>query len=135
MITPDDVVQAAREWIGTPYIHQGRAKGAGVDCLGLPVGVMRGLGVDTPDRDGYGLDPTGELMPGLDGELHRIELQPGALILFRIRRQPQHVAIATDIGMIHSYMGSKKVVETSIDKWWRDRLICAYAMPGVNYGE
>ncbi|RDD95564.1 peptidase, partial [Paracoccus pantotrophus] len=28
------VVQAARGWIGTPYVHQGSAKGAGTDCLG-----------------------------------------------------------------------------------------------------
>lgn len=29
------VVAAARSWLGTPYHHQGRVKGAGVDCAML----------------------------------------------------------------------------------------------------
>lgn len=36
-----DVVAAARGWIGTPYVHQASAKGAGTDCLGLLRGVWR----------------------------------------------------------------------------------------------
>lgn len=33
------VVLAARRWIGTPYLHQGAARGIGCYCLGL----LRGL--------------------------------------------------------------------------------------------
>lgn len=33
------IVAAARCWIGTPYRHQARTKGAGCDCLGLVLGV------------------------------------------------------------------------------------------------
>ena len=35
------VVAAARRWIGTPYVHQASARGAGADCLGLIRGVWR----------------------------------------------------------------------------------------------
>ena len=35
------IVAAARAWIGTPYVHQGSALGAGCDCLGLLRGIWR----------------------------------------------------------------------------------------------
>ncbi|MDB5622402.1 MAG: hypothetical protein JWR39_965 [Devosia sp.] len=42
-MTPDLVVAAARQWLGTPYRHQASAMGAGCDCLGLLRGVWRTL--------------------------------------------------------------------------------------------
>ncbi len=39
----DRVVAIARDWIGTPYVHQASAQGAGCDCLGLLRGVWRAL--------------------------------------------------------------------------------------------
>ncbi len=36
-----DVVRTARTWLGTPYHHQGRLKGVGVDCAGLLIGVAQ----------------------------------------------------------------------------------------------
>jgi NlpC/P60 family putative phage cell wall peptidase len=37
----DMIVQEARGWIGTPYMHQASLKGVGCDCLGLVRGVWR----------------------------------------------------------------------------------------------
>ncbi len=48
MPTKDEIVAAARGWIGTPYRHQGQVKGVGCDCLGLVRGVWRDL---------YGAEP------------------------------------------------------------------------------
>ncbi|OWJ78959.1 peptidase [Haematobacter genomosp. 1] len=39
----EDVVAAARLWLGTPYRHQASCRGAGADCLGLIRGVWRDL--------------------------------------------------------------------------------------------
>ena len=39
VITPEVIMTEVREWIGTPYQHQGRAKGFACDCLGLVIGV------------------------------------------------------------------------------------------------
>lgn len=36
---------AARSWIGTPYHHMGRVKGAGVDCAMFPLEVYREAGL------------------------------------------------------------------------------------------
>ena len=30
----DDIVAAAREYLDTPFVHQGRVKGVGIDCAG-----------------------------------------------------------------------------------------------------
>ena len=42
------VVDAARLWLGTPYVHQASVRGSGSDCLGLIRGVWRDL---------YGAEP------------------------------------------------------------------------------
>ena len=51
-VSADQIVQSAREWIGTPYRHQASVRGAGADCLGLVRGVWRTL---------YGREP--EIVP------------------------------------------------------------------------
>jgi cell wall-associated NlpC family hydrolase len=38
-----EIVDAARGWIGTPYRHQAATLGAGCDCQGLLRGVLRSL--------------------------------------------------------------------------------------------
>ena len=48
MPTRDEIVRAARRYIGTPYHHQAALAGAGCDCLGLIRGVWRDL---------YGAEP------------------------------------------------------------------------------
>ena len=47
-MSPDAVVSAAQEWLGTPYRHQAATLGAGCDCLGLLRGVWRSLYGDEP---------------------------------------------------------------------------------------
>ena len=36
-VTGQDVVAEARRWLGTPWRHQARLRGVGVDCGGLVV--------------------------------------------------------------------------------------------------
>jgi hypothetical protein len=49
-VTRADVIAAGREWIGTPFVHQGRVKGVGVDCVGLAIGIAEDLGILTHDE-------------------------------------------------------------------------------------
>jgi cell wall-associated NlpC family hydrolase len=44
------IVDKAREYLGTPFQWGARVKGAGIDCSGLVVCVLKDLGVDVPDR-------------------------------------------------------------------------------------
>ena len=48
------VVELARSWIGTPYVHRAAAKVAGTDCLGLIRGLWSELyGQDLPPVPAY----------------------------------------------------------------------------------
>jgi len=42
----DRLINVVRTWIGAPFLHHGRARSQGVDCLGLLVCVFRDLGID-----------------------------------------------------------------------------------------
>lgn len=44
------IVDIARTWIGTPYVHQASLKGVGCDCLGLLRGVWRELWGEEPEE-------------------------------------------------------------------------------------
>jgi len=58
----------------------------------------------------------------------------GDIVLFRIRREPQHVAILVDsnteeLGMIHSYNGGKKmVVEHGFADYWMQKVVSVYRL-------
>ena len=53
----DRVVEAARGWLGTPYVHQASTKGSGADCLGLIRGVWREIhGAEPEEPPAYTAD-------------------------------------------------------------------------------
>lgn len=122
------VVTAARLYLGCPYHHQGRSR-YGIDCAGLVVAAYRELGIELQDLPAYGREPW------RDGLRQTVELnfslvdgpaEPGDILLLRVRREPQHLAIVTDTGIIHAYASVGKVVETRLDKHWFDRIVGIY---------
>jgi len=133
------IVQQARTWLGTPFHHQARLKGKGCDCLGLIVGVVDELGLtDTNgmklaayDEITYPKEPDGsyliEKLTGLLTEVPIADARAGDLALFKVRENPQHLAILTDyegaLGMIHSFAPSRRVVEHRLDDDWNGRLL------------
>lgn len=141
-----EIVNIARSYIGTPFHHQGRKKGIGIDCVGLLVCVMRECGLKVEDQANYnGLIDSGLLRSKLDAHLVEVGLslamvgntqimrqsyQPGDILLLRIGKIPQHIAIVTDGGIIHTHEGSGKVVETELSRW-EERIVSAYSFPGV----
>lgn len=124
------MVSAARSCIGTPFHHQGRAPGAGLDCIGLIVVALRAAGYKVQDRTDYGHRPDGRsLIEALEAHGARAvtDIQAGDILLFRYDRQPQHAALAAGPdGMIHSFAPAGAVVETSIGAYWRRRLVGVY---------
>jgi NlpC/P60 family putative phage cell wall peptidase len=133
MATQQQVIDTARSWIGTPYHHQARLQGVGADCIGLILGVCWELGLTTFDTSDYAETPEGDRMIALI-EHHCTKLDAmelGALLVLRIRRLPQHTALATDGGMIHAYQGIGKVAEHYLDPWWMSRVVGIYRLPGV----
>lgn len=139
----DLVVDEARRWIGTPYLHQASTLGAGADCLGLLRGVWRGvIGPEPEAVPAYSFDwsePQGEerLWGAALRHLRRCTEEQeaaGDVLLFRMRdgAVAKHVGIAGSTGsaptFIHSYTGHG-VVESALTPPWRRRIVARFAFP------
>lgn len=137
MTTGIDVVDAARQWVGTPFAHQGRTAGKGVDCAGVIACVGHDLSITDFDDRAYTMTPNPSRMKAvLDRELISVPLadaRPGD-ILFCVHggKKPTHVAIFAGDTLIHSTSGAGKCVEHRYDSAWRRRVRFAYRFPGVD---
>lgn len=144
MITRVDVVAAARAWLGTPFHHQARLKGVGVDCAGLLIGVGRELGIFAaefdvppylPTPDGHSLlAACDRYMDGID----RDAMRPGDVLVMRVDVDPQHLGIVGDyryggLSLIHAsnQRGVTAVIETRLVWSRRQRFVAAYQFRGV----
>ena len=127
----EEILAAARSWLGTPWRHQGRLKGVAVDCGGLIIGVGKELGLLEFDTRAYGRIPDGQQLRALC-EQHLMpklinEVASGDVLLMRISRHPQHLAIVGDRGdpfsLIHAYADAGACGP----KWLR-RIVVAYSL-------
>ena len=130
----DRIVVQARTWLGTPFKHQGRKKGVGVDCLGLLVGIAeelnlqdeRGKPLAAFDALDYGhLPDEKRLWRGLKSCLS--PNREGNIALFHIDGTARHLGIiARDKAyrtLIHAYAPARKVVEHRLDEMWESRIV------------
>ncbi|MFT3997275.1 MAG: NlpC/P60 family protein [Asticcacaulis sp.] len=142
------LVDEARQWIGTPYVHGQSLKGVGCDCLGLVRGVWRAVCGDetwtVPAYSGDWAESSGKerLKEAFDVHLIRRDLKaarPGDVLIFRMRDNAvaKHAAILSAghvdearACLIHAYWGHA-VTEGWLGPWWRRRVIGAYAFPDV----
>jgi cell wall-associated NlpC family hydrolase len=138
MATRAEVVECARSYLGTRWHHQGRVKGAGVDCAGLLICVARDLGLADVNCSGYSRYPDGTLDAVCAEHMQRIgagHVLPGDVLTFTFAAEPQHLGIVATSGdqltIIHSYAEARRVVENAIDPVWRPRIRGAYRIPGV----
>ena len=145
----DAIVACARSWIGTRFSHQGRLKKTdqhpgGVDCLGLLMGIARELDIKdicgTPicqrDTRDYTRTPdTTRLHAALFDALKRKpieEAEAGDIALLTIKGSPQHLGIIStldgSLSIIHAYAQARKVVEHTLDVYWRAQLIAVFSI-------
>jgi len=138
-------VESARGWLGTPYLHQASAKGAGCDCLGLLRGVWRETCGQEPEPippytpDWSEPEREERLWTAAARHLVPVEadgaLAPGQVLLFRMRpgSVAKHLGILADAGeapsFIHAYSGHG-VVESSLSEPWRRRVVARFEFPG-----
>ena len=132
------IVSTAREWLGTPFHHQGRVKGVGCDCAGLVVAVAKTLGLSSFDMMGYSRLPQGTLLEAVcDREMRRLadptRAQLGDVLLFRMDLAPQHLGIIGNylhggFSLIHAYAQARKVTEHALDATWTSRVVAAYSL-------
>lgn len=127
MIDRAAVVAEARSWVGTPFHWQARVKGVGCDCMGLVAGVAEALGRSEGARArwDYKLVPAAELRAGLADIFDEAdEPDAGDILLLRVNRKPQHLAIYCGGNrMIHTYArGPQRVIEVPMGNVWRAAL-------------
>ena len=125
-------ISALRAHEGAPFHHQGRTA-AGMDCVGIVLAALaeQGITLDVPAN--YARTAAGALLPA---ELERCALlrqrpahestQPGDLLLFSIRRQPQHLAVAVDVGRMVHVTQSAGVCEVTLSPLWASRMVARY---------
>lgn len=134
MIDAQDVVRQARTWLGTPFAHQGRRKGAGVDCAGLLVCTLRELGIDVGDVASYPRIGDGSLAQVVADRCYPCSRPaPGVVAVIRFLRVPQHLALVAGDTMIHAYQPRGAVVEHAYDARWQRRTTSLWALPRVRY--
>ena len=137
------IILEAMDWVGTPYHHQARLKGVGVDCAQLVAGVAENV---FPR-----LKPINTEVYSVEWHLHNKEekmcemiekfkctqvsleeMQPGDIITFKFGRVQSHMGIlVTDGQFIHARMDVKKVVINQLSGEWLERLGRAYKFPGL----
>lgn len=137
------IVEVARSWIGTPYLHQASAQGAGCDCLGLLRGVWRTLhGTEPEVVPAYSFDWSEPQRDELlwQAAARHLAVKPtaveamGDVILFRMRDRgvAKHLGIQGRVGaeasFIHAYTGHG-VVESPLSSPWRRRIVARFEFP------
>lgn len=113
------VIADALAWIGTPYHHAARIKGAGVDCMMLLAEVYATAGVIEPlaeiphyPRDWMLHRDDERYLNGLLDYCHPVETpQPGDIAMFRFGRAVSHSAIVLNWpSILHAYSDEGGVV-------------------------
>jgi cell wall-associated NlpC family hydrolase len=130
-----EIVETARQYVGTKYHHQARLRFHGLDCIGLLVVTAQDLGIPIKDVTNYRRIPDGKsLIANLDAQLEKTdEMLPGYILVFWINKEtrPQHIAIYTGDGIIHTHAGVGRVIETDLSKAWRDKIHSVYSFKEV----
>lgn len=121
MIERAVIVAEARSMIGTPWRHQGRVPGSGLDCIGLVICVLQRLGVQVDDRSNYGRAPIPhEFIAAIRAHVPEKSISdrlPGDLLLLAPRKVLQHAVILASVDTIIHARNDAYVEEVSISGW------------------
>lgn len=129
-MTPAEIIASARKCLDTPFRHQGRIVGRGLDCAGVLDFVATDHGCQVIDVQGYARTPhAGLLESALDAQPYLVAVRdrkPGDVLLMRFAREPQHIAIFTGETIIHSYEAVGKCCEHDLTPEWARRIVRVY---------
>lgn len=129
-----NIVKYAREMIDTPFIHQGRIPNHGLDCGGLVICSLVAAGYSPKDLANYPEIPDGSFVELVEEQGQRIaidDIEPGDFMLFKFEKEPQHIAIVSQINpiqIIHTWQSVGRVVENGFDVYWQRRLTGCYRL-------
>lgn len=141
MSTADRFVAAARSYVGTRFVHQGRAPGAGLDCLGVVVCAAEAAGAPLRDVRTYRRAPDPrQLLAELDAQLDRVatsDARAGDVAAFwcdkpgRVRHVGVIFAHGERLGVVHALAFEREVREHGLAGQWAGRLAAVYRLRGA----
>ncbi len=124
-VTRQEVIEYARTFDGVPFLDQGRTS-RGMDCLGFIWRVANDKGLckidlDTPEiisQFNYGRIPNPtKFLNAMSMYSNRIQVSEATVadvLMYYYKRYPMHLALRTDIGIIHAYQPYGCVRETGL---------------------
>jgi len=114
----NDIVFAAKEFVGVRYRHQGRDK-TGLDCAGLIIAVAQLLGLTDKDTSSYSRRPnvtefTAFMLETNCKQLPYNKLEHGDILRLNTAGWPVHIAVYEvdkngQEWYIHAFLSHKKV--------------------------
>lgn len=135
-----DIVTEARRWLGTPFKHQGRVLGEGVDCGGIIVMVARRFGLDQGyvDPPGYPAQPHSrfmeELLDRYADSVPPSHRQAGDVVTFAFSRNIHHIGILVEKDrVIHAWNdGRGCVIESRLNGPFLTAMRRVYTFRGLD---
>lgn len=137
MIQVQELIEAARAYVATPWHHQGRHKLLGLDCVGFVEVVGREIGAIGPEVK-VPADYGRTVRPGALREfvsrfcIETPKAIAGTLLLLRMPYRVCHVALCTGDTLIHC-AAPNGVIEQGYRHPLRARTESAWLIPNVAY--
>ena len=145
MTQTEKIIAAARKYVGTPWMHQGRV--TSLDCVGLALAVAQdlvlrdnaGQPILRTDYVNYARQPRDNF---LEDECARrliarplADMAPGMLAILRaplchagIVASVSHNGVPEYLTLIHAH-ALRKIAEHRIDEIWRSRIVACFDFP------
>lgn len=99
VFTRKQIIENALSYVGLPFVHQGRSKETGVDCVGLLVCMGKELDYEhLIDAEAYRRIPSADVIRNILNancdEIPLDEMKEGDIFLMRLGgRKPRHAAV------------------------------------------
>ena len=139
-VEAEQIVAAARLWLGVPWRHQGRTR-QGVDCAGLVVLVGRALGLSDYDTSAYGRRPAGQgfvqhFRACMD-PAPLLEAAVGDILVFADAAYTCHCGFLTtkheEPHLLHAHALRRKVIEEPYAGEWPAKVKLAFRYRGLSH--
>ncbi|QIV65823.1 cell wall peptidase [Mesorhizobium phage Cp1R7A-A1] len=125
MVSRNDIVNAARQYLGVPFRKGGRDKNS-LDCVGLLIMIHKDLGLPIDDDTGYTFSPTANvqmIQKFVFGQSDPGGMVPkhGQIAVMIDSHFPMHFGIITKDGdrtqFINANTKERRVVEQDFGNW------------------
>ena len=131
------LIKEAHTWIGTPWKHNQKAKGHGVDCVNFLYEIASASGIELPPMPKrYKRNVVGDSISSYLAQTFRLisftEIQKGDILVFQWGGVGHHVGIVADtmpcISFIHANNNLGFVLKQNLDTDFLARLIEQYSL-------